>query len=153
MMPGGVLVKTWGVVMIRRLVGLLLLAVLIVGSSGSAVAATRTGNQLVVKISAGQVQLEPSGAVLVPLRVRCQPPLSAFELNVGVRQGDVFGSVSMLGPNVVPCDGRWHRISVSVPAEVGSFVSGPATVDVFLGAYDPVEDSDLDAVDTAAVKL
>jgi hypothetical protein len=115
-------------------------------------AATSAGNQLVVKISKGQVQLAANGTVLVPLRARCQPPLGAFELDVSVRQDAVFGSVVRLGTNFPPCDGRWHQITVVVAPDAGSFVSGVATVDASLSAFDPVE-GDLTVFDTVTVRL
>jgi hypothetical protein len=80
--------------------------------------------------------------------------LSAFELDVSVSQGTGFGSVSRLAPPViVPCDARWHRITVSVPADVGgSFTTGSAIIDVFLGVYDPTA-GDLEARDSSTVRL
>ena len=53
---------------------------------------------------------------------------------------------------MTPCDGRWHRSTVRVSPDAGSFAAGPATVDAFLGAFDPVE-GDLEATDTATVTL
>jgi hypothetical protein len=116
------------------------------------VAATSTGNQLVIKLSTGQVQLATNGTVLVPLRARCQPPLGAFELNVSVRQDAVFGSVFLLGTNFPPCDGRWHQTTVTVAPDAGSFVAGRATVDASLSAFHPTE-GDLIVFDTATVRL
>ena len=52
----------------------------------------------------------------------------------------------------MPCDGRWHRITVSVLAEVGSFTIGSAIIDVFLGVHDPMA-GDLEARDTITVRL
>lgn len=105
-----------------------------------------------MKISTGQVQLAANGTVLVPLRARCQPPLGAFELNVSVGQDAVFGSVFLLGTGFPPCDGRWHRLTVAVAPDAGSFVAGVATVDASLSAFDPVE-GDLIVFDTVTVRL
>jgi hypothetical protein len=145
--------------MMRRLTGSLLVVALIVVWTGAAVAAPQpvaeaasARNQLVVDISKGQVQLAANGTVLVPLRARCQPPLGAFELNVGVLQDGVFGSVFLLGTGFPPCDGRWHRLTVTVAPEAGSFVAGRATVDASLSAFDPVE-GDLIVFDTVTVRL
>ena len=71
---------------------------------------------------------------------------------MSVGQGAASGSESILGPGVTPCDGRWHRSTVRVSPDAGSFAAGAATVDVFLGAFDPVE-GDLEATDTETVTL
>jgi hypothetical protein len=143
----------------RRFAVSLVVAALIVVSATAAIAApqpvaaaTSAGNRLVVKISTGQVQLAADGAVLVPVRARCQPPLGAFELNVSVGQGAAFGSVFLLGTGFPPCDGRWHRTTVAVAPEAGSFVAGVATVDASLSAFHPTE-GDLIVFDTVTVRL
>lgn len=145
--------------MTRRVTVSFLVAALIVVWATSAIAApqpvaaaTSAGNQLVVTISKGQVQRAANGTVLVPLRARCQPPLGAFELNVSVLQDAVFGSVFLLGTNFPPCDGRWHRLTVAVAPDAGSFVAGRATVDASLSAFHPTE-GDLIVFDTATVRL
>jgi hypothetical protein len=89
---------------------------------------------------------------VVPIRARCQPPLGAFELNVSVRQETVIGCVFLLGTGFPPCDGRWHRTTVAVPPDAGSFVAGRATVDTSLSAFHPTE-GDLIVFDTATVRL
>ena len=148
--------------MAQRVTGvvLLLVASLMAFSipSGIAVAKQPEGvrgrDPVVVKISRGHVELGADGIVLVPIRTRCQPPLDSFELDVTVRQEATSGSVIIIGRDVLPpCDGRWHRIRVQVPpADDGLFVPGLATVDVFFGAFDPVE-GDQEGVDTVTVKL
>ena len=87
--------------MVRRLAGLVSVALLVLVPATSASAAPEgtakaggAGNQLVVKVLAAKVDLNADGTVSVPLRVRCSPPLDAFELDVSVRQGTTFGSVS-----------------------------------------------------------
>jgi hypothetical protein len=145
--------------MARRLVVSLVVAALIGVSATAATAApqpvaaaTSARNRLVVEISGGKVQLAADGTVVVPIRARCQPPLGAFELNVSVRQQTVFGSVFLLGTGFPPCDGRWHRTTVAVPPDAGSFVAGRATVDASLSAFHPTE-GDLIVFDTATVRL
>lgn len=73
-------------------------------------------------------------------------------LNVGVRQDAVFGSVFLLGTDFPPCDGRWHRLTVAVAPEAGSFVPGVATVEASLSAFHPTE-GDLIVFDTVTVRL
>jgi hypothetical protein len=105
------------------------------------------------KIVRGKVELLADGSVRVPFRVRCQPPLQAFEIDVGVNQGGVFGGVTMIAPGIVPCDGFKHAMTVDVTAEEGSFGPGPATVGLFVGAFDPVIGIDVEGVDSATVRL
>jgi hypothetical protein len=137
--------------MTRFLAGLFVVAALVVGPAASVAAAP--DRVPVVHIVAGQVELEADGTVSVPLRVRCSPPLYAFELDVSVVQGSTFGSLTQIGTPFPACTGRWERITVSVAAETGTFSPGPATVSVFIGIYDPDADSDLSAEDSASVTL
>lgn len=145
--------------MARRLVISLGLAALVIVSATSAIAApqpvaaaTSAGNRLVVDISRSQVQLAADGTVVVAVRARCQPPLGAFELIVSVRQGTTIGSVLLLGTGFPPCDGRWHRTTVAVAPDSGSFVAGSATVEAALSAFHPTE-GDLIVFDTVTVRL
>ena len=145
--------------MARRFAVSLSVAALIVVSATAAIAApqpvaaaTSARNRLVVEVSRGQVQLAADGTVVVPVRARCQPPLGAFEVTVSVRQEAAFGSVVLLGTGFPPCDGRWHRITVVVAPESGSFVAGEATVDASLSAFHPTE-GDLIVFDTVTVRL
>ncbi len=145
--------------MARRFAVSLVVAALIVVSATAATAApqpvaaaTSARYRLVVEVSRGQVQLAAGGTVVVPVRARCQPPLGAFELIVSVRQGAVFGSVVLLGTGFPPCDGRWHRTTVAVAPEVGSFVAGRATVEAALSAFHPTK-GDLIVFETVTVRL
>src|SRR3712207_8414051 len=52
---------------------------------------------------------EADGTVSVPLRVRCDPPLYAFELNVSVVQGSTVGSFTQVGGVLPTCTGKWER--------------------------------------------
>jgi hypothetical protein len=106
---------------------------------------------LVLRVFKGQVELDV-GAVLVPLRARCEPGVSVYELDVNVRQRTAFGSASMLRAGLIPCDGRWHRITVSIAPSQGSFVSGEATVEAVLHGFHPAE-GDFSANDTVTVNL
>ena len=141
--------------MVRRSAVLLVLAVLalVPVTAPAAVAAPAAKQTLVVRIVAAHVELNADGTVSVPLRARCSRPLDAFEVDVSVRQGSTFGSVSLIGAEFPACTGRWQRTTLTVPAEAGTFGPGPATVDAFLGAFDPVGGSDLAAEDTATVRL
>ena len=145
--------------MVRRILGLIAGALLVLVPATSAAAAApagaakAAGQRLVVKVVVPKVHLTAGGAVSVPLKVRCSPPLDAFELDVSVRQGAAFGSVSLLGTPFPSCTGGWERTTVTVPADTGSFATGPATVDVFLGLFDPVSGSDVSAETSAGVTL
>jgi hypothetical protein len=112
----------------------------------------RTAAPVLVKISRAPARIGADGSVPVVVFARCRAGLNAFELDVSVQQGAASGSESILGPGVTPCDGRWHRSAVRVSPDAGSFAAGAATVDVFLGAFDPVE-GDLEATDTGSVTL
>jgi hypothetical protein len=101
---------------------------------------------------AKHVRLKANGAAVVTVRTRCRPDVSAFELDVSVGQGDVFGSTTIVEAGVVPCDGHRHTIRVRVLPEAGAFVPGRATADAFLGVFDQ-EEGDLEARDTARVRL
>jgi hypothetical protein len=145
--------------MIRTMIVSLFVASLIGASPAPAMAtppsqasAADAAQTLVVRVVKGQVELDVGGAVLVPLRARCEPGVSVYELDVSVRQGTAFGSASMLRAGLIPCDGRWHRITVSVAPSQGSFVSGEATVEAVLQAFRPAE-GDFSAYDTVTVKL
>ena len=136
--------------MTRILAGLFVVAALVLGPATSVAAAPQ---QVVVRAVAGQVSLDANGTVSVTLRVRCSPPLYAFELDVTVTQGTTFGSYSLVGVPFPVCTGRWERITVSVAPEMGTFGPGPATVFVYVGVYDPDTDSDLAGENSVSVRL
>lgn len=102
-----------------------------------------------VKISKGHIELTTDGTVLVSLRTRCGPSLLIFEVDVNVGQQAASGA-SIDGP--IPCDGRWQNTTVEVAPSEGSFGPGTATVNVFVGAFDPMT-GDQEGVDTVTVKL
>jgi hypothetical protein len=133
----------------RILTGLFLLVALVAVPAAPAVAF----DPLVVQIQASQVALNADGTVSVPVRVRCYPPLGAFEFGVGVRQGSTVGGVSTLSGPFPVCTGKWQRTTVTVAAETGTFVSGTATVTAYVAAYDSVEDHDVIVEDSASVRL
>jgi hypothetical protein len=132
----------------RILTGLFALAALVLAPAAPAVAA----DPLVVQIRASQVTLNAAGTVSVPVRVRCTPPLYAFEFGVGVRQRDTVGGASTLRP-FPACTGKWERTTVTVTADTGTFVAGTATVTAYVAAYDPVEDHDVIVEASATVRL
>lgn len=106
-----------------------------------------------VIISERLARIGRDGSVPVKAWARCNPGLQAFEFDASVLQGSTFGSTTLIGPpDVVVCDGLWHAIVVKVLPESGSFRFGRATVDVFLGVFDP-SDGDLEARDSATVLL
>jgi hypothetical protein len=106
-----------------------------------------------VNISERPARIGRDGSVPVKVWARCEPGLQAFELDVSVGQGSAFGSTTIIGPpDVIVCDGLWHPILVRVLPERGSFRSGRATVDAFLGIFDPSE-GDLEATDSATIRL
>jgi hypothetical protein len=107
---------------------------------------------LTVEIAGGPAKIGADGSVPATIRARCDDGLNAFELDVAIRQEATFGSASLLGPNVVPCDRKWHRIDFTVRPETGAFQPGPATVEAFLAVFDPVA-GDLEATDSATVRL
>jgi hypothetical protein len=139
--------------MVRRIAGLLVLAMLALVPATEAVAAPAGGTTLDVRIVAAQVELNADGTVSVPLRARCSTRLDAFEVDVSVTQGGTFGAVNLIGTPFPVCNGRWQRTTLTVSAEAGTFGPGPASVGVFLGAFDSVAGVDLAAEDTAAVRL
>jgi hypothetical protein len=93
------------------------------------------------------------GGVTVTVWARCAPGLQAFEFDAGVTQGSTFASGSVIGPpDVLTCDDLWHPLRLRVFPESGRLHSGPATVNIFLGVFDP-NDGDLDVTDAARVWL
>ena len=136
----------------RRFLACLACSVALVAFAAGATPATAAPERLSIQVMKGQATLTPEGTVLVTIRARCHPSLDAFEVNVGVRQPPVFGSVFMLGTEFPPCDGRWHRLTVTVAPEAGEFVAGTATVGAFIAAFHPRE-GDLDATDSESVRL
>jgi hypothetical protein len=135
--------------MTRILAGLFAFVALIVVPAAPAVAA----EELVVRIRASQVTLNADGTVSVPLRARCSPHLGAFEYGVGVRQGSAFGGAGELGGTFPSCTGKWQQTTLTVTAESGAFVSGPATVTAYVAAYDSVGDHDVIVEDAETVRL
>lgn len=140
--------------MIRRLTRavlplLLLLSTVVIGAPAAAAASPTIEFQIVE----ARTELRPSGLVAVGVRARCSPTLDAFEVDVGVRQPNAFGSVTRIGERYPVCDGTWQRNTFYVRPESGRFRHGFATVDLYLGAYDTVNDHDVEATDTARVRI
>jgi hypothetical protein len=105
-----------------------------------------------VDIVEQDTRLKTDGSVPISVSALCRAGQQAFELDVSLQQGSVFGSVTLLGPGLMPCDGARHRLTVRVTPETGSFVPGAADVGVFLGVFDP-DEGDLDLTDTATIQL
>jgi hypothetical protein len=138
--------------MFSLVTGMLTLSAMPVHASTSADASASTLPSVVVRIPGSPIRIGTDGSVPLAVRVRCDAGLNAFEFDASIHQGSTIGSATVFGPNLTPCDGRWHTLQVPVFAENGSFVPGVATVDVFLGAFDPIE-GDLDATDAGTVRL
>ena len=128
---------------------LLVLSTIVIGAPASAAASPTIEFQVVE----ARTELRPSGLVAVGVRARCSPTLDAFEVNVGVRQPNAQGSVTRIGERYPICNGAWHRNTFFVRPSSGAFHHGVATVDIYLGAYDTVNDHDVEATDTARVRL
>ena len=73
--------------------------------------------------------------------------------SVGVRQGSTIGAAGGLSGPIPPCTGKWQRVSLTVTAQSGTFVSRPATVTAYVALYDPVEDHDVIVEDSETVRL
>jgi hypothetical protein len=93
------------------------------------------------------------GRVTVTVWARCAPGLQAYEFDAGVRQGSTFAGASVVGPpDVMVCDDRWHALRLRVTPETGALHTGPASVDIFLGVFDPIH-GHVDVTDSATVWL
>ena len=134
--------------MFRKAAGAILAATCL--TMALAPAATAASDPVVVMIEKN-AQLA-GGQMLVSLRARCEPRLSAFELDVSVQQGTAGGSTTIVQAGVVTCDGHWQHVEVPVAPSVGSFAPGTSTVDVFLGAFDQVQ-GDLEGTDSETVRV
>ena len=140
--------------MIRRLIRALLPALLLVSVGFvAAPAASASSSVIEFQVAERRTELRPSGLVAVSVRARCAPTLDAFEVNVGVRQRDAFGSVGRVGERYPVCNGKWHWNTFYVRPESGRFHHGWATVELYLGAYDTVQDNDVEATDTARLRI
>lgn len=135
----------------RFLAGTFVLATLVFAPALPAIAAP-TGTVLKIEIKEAQVRLLPDGTVSVPLRAKCSSSLDAFEVDLSVTQGTVSGQNNTVGGSFPACTGKWQSTTLIVAADYGAFTAGPATISVFLGAFDQVE-GDLSAEDTATVQL
>jgi hypothetical protein len=140
---------TWGFAMARLLAGLVVTVGLVLVPALPATAAPA----VTVDVRASHVTLNADGTVSVPLRVRCSPPLDAFEVGVGVRQGGIVGGAFVLGGTFPACTGKWQKATFTVTAESGAFVSGTATVSGYVALYDSVQDEDVFAEDSATARL
>lgn len=102
-----------------------------------------------VKI-AEHARLDVNGSLSLPVWVRCQRPWVVAGLSVDASQESGTGG-SASGNFGVVCDGRWHRVEVSIDPSPGPF-QGEILVQAFFtvldpDSFDPVEQ----AQDTAVV--
>lgn len=139
--------------MTRRLIRILLPALFLFSAVFVAAPSAAAAPPIEFQVAEGRTELRPSGLVAVAVRARCAPTLDAFEVNIGVRQRDAFGSVSRIGERYPVCNGRWHWNTFYVRPESGAFRHGWATVELYLGAYDTVQGNDVEATDTARLRL
>lgn len=83
-----------------------------------------------VRISA-QAYEGPRGTILASLRARCAPGFEVADLVIQFSQGDV--STPPRSAATLPCDGEWHRQSVSSDE---AFEPGKATMTALLSVTD-----------------
>jgi hypothetical protein len=91
------------------------------------------------------------GAVNVVAWTTCSTGLTAYEFDVSVSQGGSFGSTIQRTRDVVPCDDTAHRSVVRVPADIGAFVAGAATISAYFSGNNG--GGDIEATDEVTVPL
>ena len=91
------------------------------------------------------------GAVDVVAWTTCSTGLTAFEFDISVSQGGSFGSTIQRTRDVVPCDDTAHRSVVRVPADIGAFVPGAATISAYFSGNNG--GGDIEATDEVTVPL
>jgi hypothetical protein len=76
-------------------------------------------------------KIHGNGTVTIQYWLRCPTGDNAFEVSIGVRQGDSFGSATA-GPtaNLLICDGTRHRNALHVFPEQGAWHRGFADLTV-----------------------
>jgi hypothetical protein len=88
------------------------------------------------------VSIEPNGKVVgsgqaaaVRVAVSCEPPFEVLEANLSLSQGAASGFTGFGG---FGCDGKTHKIRVTVPANEGtSFAKGEASASAFVLVINP----------------
>lgn len=124
-----------------------------VATSAEAAASESTA-PAAVRVLGSVAPVLADGSVRVRIGARCPSTYQPYELQVGVRQGEAFGSVGRIAPPpVVVCDGTPHVATVLVAPESGTFTRGRAQVDVFLGLFDTVSSADADLETSRTVWL
>ena len=91
------------------------------------------------------------GVVDVVAWTTCSTGLTAYEFDVSVSQGGSFGSTIQRTSGVVPCDDTAHRSVVRVPADIGAFVPGAATISAYFSGNNG--GGDIEATDEVTVPL
>jgi hypothetical protein len=98
-------------------------------------------------------KIHGNGSATIRFWLRCQTGYNAFEVSIGVRQGDAFGSASA-GPtaNLLICDGTRHANALHVMPEQGVWHRGYADVSVNV-QISTGGGADISAEDTATTWL
>ena len=98
-------------------------------------------------------KIHGNGSVTIRFWLRCQTGYNAFEVSIGVRQGDAFGSASA-GPtaNLLTCDGTRHPHALHVMPEQGAWQRGYADTSINV-QISTGGGADISAEDTATTWL
>jgi hypothetical protein len=108
-----------------------------------------------VQLRSAPARIDRAGSVRTVLWTTCSPDVFLFEIDVTVVQGDTIGQVTLLRDRdeLPACDGHRHRVTVAVTPDQGTFHNGTAGISAFVGAFDGVNDADLEARDDVTVRL
>ena len=96
--------------------------------------------------------LAPGGGINVSIDVWCRPVGGPFERNVTVTQDDGFVWTQRGLPDV-PCDRRWHRITVVATPFEGAFHAGTAYVSAYVSRLDPATGQTWQGQDARTVRV
>jgi hypothetical protein len=104
-------------------------------------ALTLAGGAFAAKSDTIQVRIDSQatlvgGSIEVTVRIRCAPFGQPLESNITVSQDDqrIF---AQRGLPTVPCDRRWHSVTVLATPIEGSFHRGRAFASAFVSRLDP----------------
>jgi hypothetical protein len=123
--------------------------------AAASAATTEATRPAVVQIATRATPINADGSVDVVMWIRCPTGLNAFEMDTALEQRDTFGSEFETGGFLLPCDDTRHRKVVNVSPAEGEkrFHKGVATIHVYVGLYDGVNDTDSEVRDSASVRL
>ncbi len=110
----------------------------------------------VVQLRSAPLRITPRGGVQVVWWEKCSSAIQPFEVNVGVYQGSVVSSRTLLAAEdeMPVCDGTRHRHVLTVPRPAsGRFHAGQAQIEIYVAAYNSANDTDLDASDNTFATL